>query len=267
MGKLIDQDDEDIVNPIDRGAKEEDKVKELRRLSLENEPKVKEFLEKLDSKYGTESKTSFKEPEKILEKASRPSIRADKPWHDVEHVRDSFRFKTVLENIEQLPKIAEDLKEAGFTVIKTDTEKVMRPGFWGWRIAAFDLKMPNGQLVEYYLPLKELEEAKKNGNHELFEKWRNEDPETLSKEEQRQYLSDSYDSYDKYEAAWQTYLERTKQKPEHVKAALEATEKVFEKDRAKTEEKNVIKKSESKLIQKIKEQKAKEKAKEDDLLR
>lgn len=130
-----------------------------------------------------------------------------------------------------------------------------------------DLKMPNGQLVEYYLPLKELEEAKKNGNHELFEKWRNEDPETLSKEEQRQYLSDSYDSYDKYEAAWQTYLERTKQKPEHVKAALEATEKVFEKDRAKTEEKNVIKKSESKLIQKIKEQKAKEKAKEDDLLR
>lgn len=80
MGKLIDQDDEDIVNPIDRGAKEEDKVKELRRLSLENEPKVEEFLEKLDSKYGTESKASFKEPEKILEKASRPSIRADKPW-------------------------------------------------------------------------------------------------------------------------------------------------------------------------------------------
>ncbi len=168
MGKLIDQDDEDIINPIERGAKEEDKVKELRRLSLENEPTVKEFLEKLDSKYGTESKTSFKEPEKILEKASRPSIRADKPWHYVELVRDSFRFKTVLENIEQLPKIAEDLKEAGFTVIKTDTEKVLRPGFWGWRIAALDLKMPNGQLVEYYLPLKELEEAKKNGNHELL---------------------------------------------------------------------------------------------------
>jgi hypothetical protein len=265
LGKLIDQDDEDIVNPIDRAAKEEEKVKALSRLSLENEPKVKEFLEKLDRKYGTESKMSFKAPEKILEKASRPSIRARKPWHDVEHVRDSFRFKTVLENIEQLPQIAEDLKKAGFTVIKTDTNKVLRPGFWGWRIAAFDLKMPNGQLVEYYLPLKELEEAKKNGNHELFEKWRNEDPETMSKEKQKEYLSDAYDSYDKYEGAWQKYLERTKQKPEQVKAALEAAEKVFEKDRAKQQENKMLKKSESKLIRKIKERK--EKAKEDDLLR
>lgn len=62
MGKLIDQDDEDIVNPIDRGAKEEDKVKEISRLSLENEPKVKEFLEKLDRKHGTESRTSVENP-------------------------------------------------------------------------------------------------------------------------------------------------------------------------------------------------------------
>jgi hypothetical protein len=40
---------------------------------------------------------------------------------------------------------------------------------------------------------------------------------------------------------------------------------VFEKDRAKQQENKMLKKSESKLIRKIKERK--EKAKEDDLLR
>ena len=231
LGKLIDLEDKSIVNPVDIQASDAEKLKQLHQLSLENEPAIKAFLEKVDTKYGTKSATSHKKPEAILEKASRKSIKDVKPWHDVEHIRDSFRFKTVLKDIEDLPKIAEDLKESGFEVIKTDTDKVLVPGPWGWRIAAFDLKMPNGQLVEYYLPVQELEQAKKNGNHKLFEKWRNADMDKLSAKEQLEYLNDLDDSNDRYEQAWSDYCNRTKQNPDRVRALLDKTEAVFEKSK------------------------------------
>jgi len=265
LGKLIDLEDEQIVNRIDCDATTEEKIRQLQELSKENEPSVKDFLAKIDRKYGTESKVSHKEPEKIEEKANRPAIKDLKKWHDVEHIRDSFRFKTVLNDIEDLSKIAEDLKETGIEVIKTDTDKVLSPGFWGWRIAALDLKMPNGQLVEYYLPVKEIEEAKKAGNHQLFEKWRNVDIEKLTAEQENQYLNDTDESNEKYNSAWQKYLGRTKQKPERIKEVLAKTEKIFEKPKAKDIEKSAPEKKPSKLIEKLKQQK--EKNREDDLLR
>jgi hypothetical protein len=42
--------------------------------------------------------------------------------------------------------------------VKTDVEKLLKPKRWGWRFVAFDLRFPNGQLVEYYLPPLELDE-------------------------------------------------------------------------------------------------------------
>lgn len=265
MGKLINLEDEQIVNRIDCNATTDEKIRQLQELSKQNEPAVKDFLAKIDRKYGTESKVSHKEPEKIAEKANRPAIKDIKKWHDVEHIRDSFRFKTVLNDIEDLPKIAEELKETGIEVIKTDTDKVLSPGFWGWRIAALDLKMPNGQLVEYYLPVKEVEEAKKSGNHELFEKWRNVDIQALTAEQENQYLNDTDESKEKYDSAWQKYLDRTKQKPERVKAVLEKTERVFEKPKERDIEKPAQEKKPSKLIQKLKEQKIR--SREDDQTR
>jgi hypothetical protein len=265
LGKLIDLDDEEIVNPIDPQVNTQEKIQHLAALSKDNEPKVLAFLKQIDAKYGTTSKTSHKEADKIAEKARRPAITEVKPWHDVEHIRDSFRFKTVLKDLEDLPRIAEDLKEAGFEVIKTDTDKVLRPGFWGWRIAAFDLRMPNGQLVEYYLPVQEMEAAKKNGNHELFEKWRNEDVQALTPKQEAEYLDDTDTSKEKYDTAWRQYLDRTKQKPERVKEILDSVERVFEKTKP-----FVTKKVSSSALRKqirgrIRD--AKLKSKDDDLMR
>lgn len=265
MGKLIDLADEEIVNPIDPSLPAHEKIKALQVLSRENEPSIQKLLSDIDSRYGTESKTSHKEPQAIADKANRQSIKDVKPWHDVEHIRDSFRFKTVLKDLEDLPKIAEQIKEANIEVIKTDTEKVLEPGPWGWRIAVFDLRMPNGQLVEYYLPVEEMEQAKKDGNHDLFEKWRNVDAEQLSDSEQEQYENALEQSNDKYDSAWQTYMDRTKQRPERVKEVLEKTERAFEKPKDKPVDKSPQQKKPSKLIQRLKEQKTR--SKEDDLLR
>ncbi|MBU6455846.1 MAG: hypothetical protein KGS72_29010 [Cyanobacteria bacterium REEB67] len=271
MSYLEELDLEGIVNPIDRKAKPEEKLRQLQKLSKENEPIVDSFLSEVDQKYETDSKTSFKEPDKILEKANRPSILENKPWYNIERIRDSFSFKTVLKDLDDLPRIAEDLKTAGFDLVKTDTEKVLEPGPWGWRIAAFDLRMPNGQLVEYYLPVHEMEEAKKDGNHALFEKWRNRDLTKLEKQERIEFLKDRRASHDKYDRAWQSYLDRTKQKPERIREALEKTRQILTKERAvrpepaKPEQKEARLNQPSKLIEKLK--RIKGKTKEDDLTR
>ena len=138
-------DESAIVNPIDRNASPEEKVRQLQALTAENKPLVEDFIRKIDQEFGTESKSNEKLPERIIEKGSRPTILARKPWHRIEHVRDSFRFKTVLNGYDELPAIIERAKQAGFEIVKSDVDKVLEPKEWGWRIASFDLRMPNGQ--------------------------------------------------------------------------------------------------------------------------
>jgi hypothetical protein len=175
----------------------------------------------------TKSKFDYKTAERIAEKAARPSIRKKKPWFDVQHIRDGFRFKTILNDLSDLPSIAEDMRNAGFKAIKVDTEKLLDPAMWGWRIVVFDLRLPNGQLVEYYLPVKEMEAAKKDGNHALFEKWRNRDQSTLTAEERREQYKDIETSVERYQQAWETYLTRTKQNEEDIAALLQEVRKLF----------------------------------------
>jgi hypothetical protein len=224
-------DEENIVNPIDRNADDDEKIRQLQRLTAENQPIVKKLLRDVDSEHGTNSGTSEKLPDRIKEKAHRPSILQEKPYHKIEHIRDAFRFKTVLDNIDALPKIAEKLRDSGVDVVKVDTDKVLNPGVWGWRIAVFDLKMPNGQLVEYYCPVKEMEEAKRSGNHQLFEKWRNVDVRTLTPVQKAERLKDIDTSFEKYDAAWSAYLGRTRQLPEHVRKVLDRTREILERPR------------------------------------
>lgn len=221
-------DERDITNPIDRAAPLEIKVQQLQKLSLENEERVGDFLESIDKQFGTESKYNFKQPDRIAEKAQRPEILRKKPWFDVEHIRDGFRFKTVLSNLTVLPRIAEQLKASGFEIIKIDTDKLLNPGLWGWRIVVFDLKMPNGQLVEYYLPVSELESAKNAGNHEIFENWRNKDLSKLTDEETVEFMRDQDSSDNTYETAWKEYLARTNQTEQHIEQILAQLYEVLE---------------------------------------
>ncbi len=210
-----------IVNAIDPTASPEEKVRQLVKLTDANQPLVDAFLRNLDAEFGTKSNSNVKAPASIVAKASSPSIRTKKPWHDVEHIRDSFRFKTVLKDLRDLPAILDAVEaNLGATIIKRDTRKFLEPLGWGWRIVAFDLRMPNGQLVEYYLPVAEMERAKKEGNHELFEKWRNRDLETLGREERMEMFADQAESQSRYEAAFASFLTRTGSSESDLRAAL-----------------------------------------------
>jgi hypothetical protein len=194
------------INPVTGTTAE--KLAQLEALTAENKPLVENLMRKIDENYGTVSQLSVKDPREILGKAARPSIRETQPWFDVEHVRDSLRFKTPVTNLEDLPKIAKDLKESGFKVIKVDLEKLLAPKGRGWRMAALDLRAPNGQIIEYQVLTTEMNEAG-NIEHEAYEQWRNRDAANLTPEEQQAEAKTKFEAVNLYSNAWNTYLTRT----------------------------------------------------------
>ena len=219
------QGDAAIRNPVDFEATPEVKLEQLKKLTEENVPVVKKLVDDLNARLkDTESKLNIKEDAKILEKAARPSILARKPWHGVEHIRDSLRFKTVLDRIDQLPDVVGVLKDHGIQVVKVDTAKLMKPLDWGWRIVALDLRMPNGQLFEHYMPLRELEAAKKSEGHQLFEKWRNQDPMKMTAEQRAEMKADQAKSVKLYQDAWDAAAVRAGLDEAAARASLKSFE-------------------------------------------
>jgi hypothetical protein len=101
----------EIVNPIDPTLTSEQKAEKLCDLSVKNKQLIDAFIKEIDIKYGTVSTSNCKLKERILAKASRPAIQTEKPWFDVEHIRDGLRFRTALADIRDLPKIVSDLKK------------------------------------------------------------------------------------------------------------------------------------------------------------
>lgn len=198
---------QDIRMPINPNLPNDQVRAQIQQLTDQNRPLVKRLIKRIDDRFGTKSGDSAKDLSKVTQKARRPSILATKPWHDVSHIRDSYRFKTVVDDFREVPAIFDELLADGIGLVKIDTNKLFQPKEWGWRIIAFDLRMPNGQLVEWYLPLKELEAEKKTRGHLIFEEWRNKTQEELSAQRQ-EYFDAIRRSYLGYDEAFQAALDR-----------------------------------------------------------
>ncbi|MCH9730647.1 MAG: hypothetical protein K0U84_13400 [Actinomycetia bacterium] len=196
-----------ITNPIDPAAPIETKLGQIAALTQENVELIDSLIARIDGAYGTDSKWNIKLDKSIVEKASRPSILAKKPWHGIEHIRDTLRFKTVVDDIRDVPAIFSMLLDEGIGLVKIDTGKLFQPKEWGWRIISFDLRMPNGQLVEWYLPLRELEKQKKAGGHAIFEKWRDKTPDEIAVQH-AEFLADVEQSFEGYDKAFSSALKR-----------------------------------------------------------
>ena len=199
---------ENIRMPINTNAPNDQIRAEIESLTKENVPLVKGLIKRIDGKFDTKSGDNIKDLSKVTQKANRPSILANKPWHNASHIRDSYRFKTVIDDFRDVPAIFNELLNEGISLVKIDTNKLFEPKEWGWRIIAFDMRMPNGQLVEWYLPLKELEIEKKERGHLIFEEWRNKTQQELQ-DQQTEYFASIAKSYRNYDAAFQAALDRT----------------------------------------------------------
>lgn len=217
----IEEDNVDLAEirmPIDDTMPNDQIRAQVQALTQENIPIIKNLIQRIDSKFGTESGDNVKDLAKVIQKASRPSILSKKPWHTAAHIRDSYRFKTVVEDFRDVPAIFDELLTEGISLVKIDTQKLFDPKEWGWRIIAFDLRMPNGQLVEWYLPIKELEAQKKAEGHLIFEEWRNKTDEELL-ELQDEYLDAIEKSFRGYDDAFQASLDRLGVTREEARAA------------------------------------------------
>jgi hypothetical protein len=160
-----------ITNPIDPRASDADKVAALKRLTETNFPIVQALTQRIDARLGTKSRVSIKTDTSILNKAHRPSILAENPWFAVEHIRDSLRFMTAVRDVGEIAEIVGLLVEARIRLVKIDVAKLLRPKKWGWRFVAFDLRMENGQICEYYLTFDTLARVMFD-THRIYERWR-----------------------------------------------------------------------------------------------
>lgn len=215
---------EDIVNPIDRTASTEVKIAQLQALSRENEPLVRAFMKQLDDKFGSVSELNHKTPQQILDKATRPKIKEFKPWFELEHVRDSLRFRTPVDNLNDLPEIAKMLKGSGFEIINPDVDRLLHPKN-GWRMAAFDLRAPNGQIFEFQVVPNEMNEAGKL-THGSYKGTRGLAVADLSFEQRRAMDKAELQTRRTHEAAWKAYLARTKQSDTEIRRLVERTTEV-----------------------------------------
>lgn len=198
---------QNIRMPLDMSMPPDQIRAQLQRMTNQNRPLVKNLINRIDQRFGTKSGDNVKDLSKVTQKARRPSILSVKPWHDVSHIRDSYRFKTIIDDFRNVPAIFNELLRDGISLVKIDTNKLFQPKEWGWRIIAFDLRMPNGQLVEWYLPLRELEAEKKSRGHLIFEEWRNKTQEQLARM-QNEYFDAIGRSYRYYDQAFEAALDR-----------------------------------------------------------
>lgn len=230
--RIKDVPPEDIVNPIDRAASTEVKIAQLKALSRENQPLINSFTKKLDEQFGTKSSPpELKADADIVDKAIRPDIKRTKDWFNIEHVRDSLRFKTPVDNLSLLPEIVKELKASQFEIVNPDMEKLLEPKARGWRMAAFDLRAPNGQLIEFQILPQEMNEAGAI-EHSLYKRWRGTDISVLSNEQKIARQKADLDAAKLYETAWNNYLKRTGQTQEDIARFVNAAQKalVQEKD-------------------------------------
>ena len=106
-------DEKDIHNPIDPKKSDNEKVKELARLSKASKPLLKDIARNIDQKQGNTTSINQKLPDRIIAKAHRPEILKTKSWFDIEHVRDSLRFRTSIKTFENVEDIYKYLVARG----------------------------------------------------------------------------------------------------------------------------------------------------------
>jgi hypothetical protein len=210
--------DQLIINPIDVNASDKDKADALGALSKESEKFIAPLIKEIDAFLQTKSLTNTKTKASIIAKGNRPNIRVRKSWFRVEHLRDSFRFKTVVARFSQIVEATAHVLPRGCEVVKFDGDKIHTPSIWGWRVVVFDLRFPNKQLVEWYLPFEEMDALNLGGNHAMFEKWRNKTEQELM-DNLADYMSDLKKSRDAYDAAFATALSRQGLDPGDLKSA------------------------------------------------
>lgn len=151
-----------------------------------------ELLEEL----GLASQVSSKEAATALEKCSRPAVLTKYPWFSLSHIRDCLRFRTLLYRASDFEDVLGHFvrlqAEGRVSIVKIDSAKLVRPGAFGWRMIAVDLRIvATGMLVEHYMTFREMIEVNEEWLHKVYEAWRSLSTDDMTTEELRAFDRDA----------------------------------------------------------------------------
>jgi hypothetical protein len=176
VSSLVTEEDErdleDIVNG--NGTPTTQYLSELRSLSI---PAVNFIAGILLESHGLRSDVSLKRAETAEEKCRRPETMRKYSWFTLAHIRDFLRFRTYLDRASDFESVLIEfasLQASGVVnIVKIDTEKLIRPGIFGWRMMATDLRiMQTGLIVEHYMTFGNMIEVNERWLHKVYETWR-----------------------------------------------------------------------------------------------
>ena len=94
-------------------------------------------------------------------------------------------------------------------------------------MAAFDLRAPNGQIIEYQILPREMNEAGKI-EHQIYKSVRGDDLASLSRSEKAEHLKIDKQARTLYQSAWSAYLKRTHQTEAQVGRFIEVARRALE---------------------------------------
>lgn len=224
----IAKDEKEIRNNIDVNAQQQKKVEALEKLSNNNKGFLYGLGNEIDKTLNSSTEVNIKKNDRILDKANRPSIKKEKPWFDVEHIRDSLRFRTNIKKFDNVETIFDLLRQNNIKYIKIDLLKMFKPKSFGWRCSVFDCLL-NGQIIEYYHSFLGLFWVNENIAHEIFEKWRNCDEKETTKKF-KDFRKDLEKSTAAFDEEWSRVLSELKLTEEEAKENWDVMAKsIFQK--------------------------------------
>lgn len=153
-------------------------------------PLVHGIADELRDEFGLKSEVGSKKAVTALEKCRRPETLRKYPWFNLSHIRDYLRFRTFLYRASDFEDVLghfAGLQDDGrVSIVKIDCAKLLRPGAFGWRMIAVDLRLAaTGMLVEHYMSFRDMIEVNENWLHKVYETWRSVSTDDLTVEQLR----------------------------------------------------------------------------------
>lgn len=171
-------------------------IEYLDSIRPESRWEVERIANEIARRLNLPSEISMKTEESAVGKSRRPAVLQKYPWFELRHLRDYLRFRTLLNRGVDFGAVLQyfiELQTLGrVSIVKVDAEKLMRPGAFGWRMIAVDLRVSStGMLVEHYMTFRNMIEVNQHWLHKVYEAWRPLSTDDMTLEQLRQFDRDT----------------------------------------------------------------------------
>jgi len=173
-----------------------DDISYLDALRAKSLPEVQRIADELLNNYRLVSQVNQKGSRTAIEKCRRAATLNKYPWFNLSHIRDYLRFRTLLNeasDFEEVIRYFDHLQsQQRISIVKIDFDKLFRPGAFGWRMIAIDIRIPStDMLVEHYMTFRDMIEVNEAWLHKVYEAWRSASPDDLTLEDARVFRRDA----------------------------------------------------------------------------